>query len=177
MNEREHMHGDQEALVEHYKVLNAIKSEVKRAPIKKAGVRDVFDEQCKKYKESSNAVEFGKMRRNLFRIKQENFPKSPMNFHEIIKLFENEEIKSKFGMSRDNFEEKFYTATVIEDTFAYTLFVSPTICNGIRAMSPSEARNYIVDGTFKVIPVSKAYKQLLIIHIIHNNLVSIYICF
>ncbi|XP_037813343.1 uncharacterized protein LOC119604655 [Lucilia sericata] len=91
-----------------------------------------------------------------------------MTFSNIIEVFKNEEVVQKFAMSRYNSEEKFYTDTIITENFSYTLFVSPTISKTIQSMSStSEPRNYVMDATFNVVPTSKDFKQLLIIHFVH----------
>lgn len=143
--------------------------EVMSASLKRSSVRDIFDAQCKKFKETAREVEFGKMRRHLIHIKQEKYPKNPMNFSEIIEVYKNKEIESKFTMSRYEENEKFYIDTIVEEDFAYSLFVSPTISNAIKGRTNLEQRNYIIDGTFNIVPISKQYKQLLIIHIIHAD--------
>lgn len=167
-----HNHGAQSELFGKLKVINQIKNSVKKAPIKRSSVRDIFDHECKKFKEDSKTIEFGRMRRQLYNLKQEQFPKSPMTFSNIIDTFKNEEVIQQFAMSRYESDEKFYADTIIADNFAYSLFVSPTITKAIKSMSMSEPRNYILDGTFNVVPMSKEFKQLLIIHFVHNTHVS-----
>lgn len=168
-----HNHGSQIELIKKFEIMNNIKSEVKKAPLKRASVRDIFDEQCKKFKEGAQYVEYGSMRRQLFNIKQEDLPKCPMSFADIITIFQNENVYQQFGISRYEENDKpFYIDTVISQNFSYTLFASPTIINGIRSMSILEPRTFIVDGTFNIVPVSKNFKQLLTLHIVHAEHVS-----
>lgn len=116
-----HNHGPQGELFGKLEVINAIKCKVKKASIKRSSVRDIFDEQCKKFKEASNTIEYGRMRRQLFNIKKQKFPKSPMTFSKIIEVFKNEEVVQKFAMSRYDSEQKFYTDTIITENL-HTLF-------------------------------------------------------
>lgn len=167
-----HNHGPQGELVAKLKAINKIKAKVQKAPLKRSSVRDIFDQQCKKMKEASSTLEYGRMRRQLFNIKSQKFPKSPTTFVDILDVFKCEEVAKQFGMSRYESEKKLYADTIITDTFAYTLFVSPTISQAVQAMSLSEPRNYILDATFNVVPISKEFKELLIIHIVHDDHVS-----
>uniref|UniRef100_A0A0K8V589 MULE transposase domain-containing protein n=1 Tax=Bactrocera latifrons TaxID=174628 RepID=A0A0K8V589_BACLA len=90
-----------------------------------------------------------------------------MDFEEIIKVLGNEKVYKQFGILRfEKDESTFYIDTVITTNFSYSIFVSPTITNSLRSKNLSEPRTYIIDATFNVIPVSKQFKQLLIIHII-----------
>lgn len=169
----DHNHGPQGELLQQLKVINELKCEVQGAPMKRSSVRDIFDEKCKKLKGSSNTLEYGRMRRQLFNIKQQKFPKSPMTFADIINIFKNDEVVKHFAMSRYGSGDKFYADTIITESFSYTLFVSPTITRAIQSMSMSEPRNYVLDATFNVVPISKEFKQLLIIHFVHDIHVSV----
>ncbi|XP_067635073.1 uncharacterized protein [Eurosta solidaginis] len=108
------------------------------------------------------------MRRELFNIKHEKFPKMPTNFEHIKTMFTIEQMYKRFGVSRYKKEEsEFNTDAVINTNFSYSLFASPTIVNCLRSITNlSDSRTYIADATFSVVPSSKQFKQLLINHIV-----------
>lgn len=111
------------------------------------------------------------MQRQLRRIKTECMPKSPQTPHEFIEIFANNDHLTNFGMCESNVDQKFYTCTVTEgDAITYTLFFSPPIAELVKTVAADE-RHYMMDATFSVVP-SCGYKQLLIIHFIHDNHVS-----
>lgn len=167
-----HNHGSQIEIIKKLKIMNSVKCEVRKAPLKRSNVREIFDEQCKKFKDAAHTINYGNMRRQLFKIRQDKMPKNPNDVVDIIGNFKNEEILKEFGMSRYEKDKSFYLDSVITNDFSYTLFVSPTISKSIQSLSSSEPRNYIMDATFNVLPRSKTLKQLLIIHFIHADHVS-----
>lgn len=170
-NIKAHNHHSQEDFIKKLKLINEIKSNCENVSLKRSNVREVFDETCKKFK--NNNIQFGQMRRNLYKIKNKIFPKSPRTFPEIIEIFEKSDILKTFGFSRYEKTENFYKNTVIEEQYSYSIFLSPSICSIIDSMAEDQPRNYLIDGTFSITPYSNnQFKQLLIIHIAHNEHVS-----
>lgn len=128
-NNVQHNHGSQEALVQKLELVNNIKKNCQNISLKRSNIREVFNETCKKHKGDNTSVKFGQMRRHLYKIKNKNFPKAPTNFKEIKEILENEtEMIKTFAISRKEENEKFYKNTIIEQNYAYSIFLSPTIC-------------------------------------------------
>lgn len=170
----QHNHVIQTETINKMNLVNAIKAKCSNTmSLKRSTVREIYDDQCKKAKkETAQSLEFGKMRRQLINIRSEVYPKAPRNFADVIRIYQNINIQKNFAFSRFDNELPMYRNTIIEAEFGYSIFASPTICNDIMAMSGNEPRNYLIDGTFNVIPSSDTFKQLLIIHFAHAGHVS-----
>lgn len=65
----------------------------------------------------------------------------------------------------------FYKTTHECKSFAYALFASDNIINGIKLRIPKEHRNFLLDATFKICPYG-IFKQVLIVYIEHRGEVT-----
>lgn len=87
------------------------------------------------------------------------YPASPQTSGEIIKQFENENIKYRFG--------KYYKSTQEKDEFSFTIFYSKKMAKRMKC-STKDKREILIDATFKVVPKGP-YKQLLILYVAYKN--------
>lgn len=104
------------------------------------------------------------MRRTLMRHKNKKYPNIPKTFKEIkdeLNRLENAE----FGKTRDG--RNFYIATVIKKKYSYIVFASKNVIDFVEEYISPEERKYLMDGTFRVVPVM--FYQLLIISIEYAN--------
>lgn len=101
-------------------------------------------------------------------------PVSPVSCEEIIKAYENEDVKKNYGMTLQNGEDvdkleskPFFKYAHNGKSFSYVVFSSDNIIESIPRI-PVQRRKFLLDATFKVCPFGP-YNQLLIIHIEHLN--------
>lgn len=88
-------------------------------------------------------------------------------------MFANPEIMEEYGYTM-NKRERFYVGSVIRTVFAFHVFASFSTIKFIKKHIAPEKRNYLLDGTFKIVPSpSKLFSQLLLISIEYKNDVSI----
>lgn len=106
------------------------------------------------------------------RIKNETFAASPKSGEEIIAAFEKENIMSSFGYSNHENPKTLYKGTIMDgDNYVCTFLVSETIIDMIATNIDLERRRYMMDATFKIVPVG-IFKQLLIIYVEYLDCVS-----
>lgn len=167
--EYKHNHASAEQLINKFKMMSNVKNQCgDKLAYKRKGVREIFDDECIKERDLAGTVSFPKMKRQLYRIRNNGIPKSPYTPLEIKEMFENDAIFKEYAVSK-HVNKPFYRDTIIEDDFSYTILISPTIAD-IIAKKPN-GRRYLLDGTFKTVPCC-GYKQLLIIHYYYMERVS-----
>lgn len=129
-----------------------------------------FSLLVKRRKLGESQLTYEKLQRNLRRLRNNKYPKTPRCPQDIIEAFEKQEIMNDYGFNLRK-TKLFYLDTVNVKAKAYfTIFVSYEAVDLIKKYMP-ENRNYLLDGTFKVAPIGGFY-QLLIIHIQCNYDVS-----
>lgn len=109
---------------------------------------------------------FKTVERNARRYKN-RYPKMPKNATDIIKAFNDNEIVKKYAFNLRR-TKRFYIDTVVNGAGFFTIFASHQIISLIEKFIKPEERKYLVDGTFKIVPLN-SYYQLLIIHIEYKN--------
>lgn len=177
LNETVHDHENQAEFVKKLNISDAIKTECHKVNLKRSATREIFDRECVNNPEAAHLVQYGKMKRNLCRIKMETLPKNPTCPLDIKNMFNNLSILEKFGTSKSCFHQDapadtklFYRATIVENNFSYSIFMSPKISEAIKT-NPQIGRNFLMDATFGIVP-DCGYKQLLIVHVEYLNHVS-----
>lgn len=111
---------------------------------------------------------YKKMSRNLDRLKNDTFPKQPFTAQEIIRDFQHKEIMIRFGYNLSG-NDRFYINTVhIPDEYSFSIFASIQSIKLMGEVIATNKRNFLLDGTFKVVPRSEFY-QLLIISIEYKS--------
>jgi len=136
--------------------------------LKRKGVREIFDEERQNDVDAATLVHFPKIRRQLFNIRREGMPKNRKTPLETKLLFDDDDFIKEYGLSKLN-KMPFYRQTIMEDNFAYSIFLSPSISDII--LKSTGERHYSLDGTFDTVP-SCGYKQLLVVHFHLMNHVS-----
>lgn len=109
-------------------------------------------------------LRYSKMERNLRRIKNETFAASPTNGAEIIKVFSDEALIKLFGNTKHDEPELFYRGTLVHENYTCTFFFSEKIRQIIVENIPADRRKYLMDATFKIVPVG-CFRQILIIYV------------
>lgn len=113
---------------------------------------------------------FKKVERNARRYKITH-PPLPKEATGIVKAFSTKSIMDKYGLNLRK-TKKLYIDTVIRGTDFFTVFASHQVIELIEKFIPATDRRYLLDGTFKVVPIKKYY-QLLILHIEFQGDVSL----
>lgn len=131
-----------------------------------------------------------KCKRNLQKLAASKLPRSPVSAEEIYKAFENENVRSHYGMTIQNGDDNshglsskpfFKHAQKVshensKKDFEYCIFASENIIDGIKAHIPIDRRKFLIDATFKVCPYGP-FSQFLIIYVEHLEEVSSYYLF
>lgn len=108
--------------------------------------------------------------RQLKRIKNKSYPKSPENVESIRAKMLESEIGKDYGYTKDGLHN-LYIDSVINENYSFCLFASFKTIEVIKNEIEPDGRHYLMDGTFKVAP--KGFLQLLIISIEYKNDVCI----
>lgn len=88
-----------------------------------------------------------------------------MSGEEIIAAFENEGTMTSFGYSKHDNSTPLYKGTIMDGVkYICTFLASETIIDMIKENIEPERRKYMMDATFKIVPVG-VFKQLLIIYV------------
>lgn len=111
------------------------------------------------------------MERNARRYKNKGYPKLPKGATDLIKIFSDKEIAEKYGLNLRK-TKPFYIDTVVQGREFFTVFASHQIIKLVEQFIAPKDRTltltFMLDGTFKIVPIKKYY-QLLIIHIQYGN--------
>lgn len=111
--------------------------------------------------------------RQLYRLRDPVYPERPTTHEKVREMLNESENMERFGRTM-NMSGKFYVGSIVETLFAFHVWASVTTIDVIKKHITPDKRNYLLDGTFKVIPsTSKLFSQLLIISIEYKNDVSI----
>lgn len=114
-------------------------------------------------------LEYDKMKRQLFRMKNAKYPKIPKNISDIENALNDATIRKNFAHTY-NSDHELYAGTVQKKEYSFVVFVSRKVINSIEKSIPSSDRNYLIDGTFRIVP--RQFKQLLVISVEFRNDVS-----
>lgn len=104
------------------------------------------------------------MERNLRRIKNHSFPASPTSGDEIIEIFSSEDMINSFGKTKHESPTLFYKGTICNKSYTCTFFASDHIISLIGENIERNRRKYLMDATFKIVPVG-CFSQILIIYV------------
>lgn len=136
-------------------------------------IYDKFHFICyRRHKEAVNDIQFARMERNLYKLRQNVMPSSPQTPEEILNMFGTENIMNMYGKSLNG--EPFFVDTIIDKDYSYTIFKSDGICEFIKTL-PNSQKKYMLDGTFKSCPLGR-YNQLLISLIMRIIYLEYYEC-
>lgn len=110
------------------------------------------------------ALDFFKYERTLQLIRSASFPKNPVTCDEISNAFQNENIMNSIGRSQHVAKEAFFNGVVQSEEYSFCVFSSKNIMNMIEKHIDVNRRHYLLDATFKVVPVGP-FNQFLIFYI------------
>ncbi|XP_055307943.1 uncharacterized protein LOC129572060 [Sitodiplosis mosellana] len=117
----------------------------------------------------ASKIRYPKIERTLRRRKNEPHPKRPKEISDIINAYKKQVNMIEYGLNLRK-TKRLYINTVEHEQFSFTLFASLETVSLIENHIPPEKRNYSVDGTFDVTPMS-CFHQLLTIHIEYDTIV------
>lgn len=120
---------------------------------------------------------YSRVQRTLERLASPTFLKSPKTPLEVIEAFQIESIWANYGLSRHKKQPRpFFKACISEPEFAYCIFASEAIMQGINDNISAGQRRYLIDGTFKVVPLG-CFNQLIVIYIQYLEYQVIHFCY
>lgn len=111
-------------------------------------------------------LKFGKMKRELYRLRDKKYPKRPTSHSELQDSFKNPEVLNEYGRTLDD-SNKLYVGSIVEENYSFHSFASLATIDLIQEHIPPEQRKYLIDGTFSIVP--KMCYQLLIIAVEYKN--------
>lgn len=114
-------------------------------------------------------LDIEKMKRHLDRVKNAKHPMCPKTIGELKELFKKQDILESYGYNLKA-TERLYIDTIVDESFAFSLFASFSIMKFITEHIDPTSRNYLIDGTFSRTP--RLFYQILIISIEYKNDVS-----
>lgn len=118
----------------------------------------------------TSRLKYRKLKRQLSRRKGKSYPKRSKNHAHIRDILQDPKNFKAFGQTADEYD-KFYIGSVVKVQHAFHVFTSPSVINLIKNQMVNQPRNYLIDGTFRVVP--REFAQLLVISIEYANDVSL----
>lgn len=112
-------------------------------------------------------LQFKKIKRNLYRLRDKRYPKRPSTDEEIRNAFENDGIFAEYGKTLDKRRPLYAGSVVKKKQYAFHVFASYGIIDMVKEHIPPEQRKLLLDGTFRIVP--RQFRQLLIIAIEYKN--------
>lgn len=117
-------------------------------------------------------LKLSSIERQLFRLRDKEYPERPKTDEDITLAFHDPEILDDYGQTL-NKQHPFYVDSVVNEAYSFHIFASFATIDLIKEHIEPENRNYLLDGTFKIVP--RGLNQLLIISIEFKNDVCIYL--
>lgn len=96
--------------------------------------------------------------------KKEKYETSPQTCEEIKKAFENPATLKDLGTSLHKDHGLIFNHVHQEKEFSYCILSSPKSIQIMNEELEEQERFYLIDGTFSITPISKVFKQVLVIH-------------
>jgi hypothetical protein len=112
------------------------------------------------------------MERNLLRIQNRVFPRSPKTSNSIKIAFEDPQIMMNFGKTKHEDPRDFFKTVFDTPQFSYCIFASNAVIDLMEKTIPVSERSFLMDATFKICPLGQ-FNQLLIIAVEYANRVNI----
>lgn len=116
--------------------------------------------------EHESNLDYDKMKRQLLRIKNSNYPKIPNSIEQIRHAIESKDVWENFGFNSDK-SHQLYFGTVVRVRFSFIVFASMKVIQMIDSHIPVGRRKYLLDGTFQIVP--RIFYQLIVINIEYHN--------
>lgn len=119
----------------------------------------------------TSGLNYSSIKRTLQRVKNEQFPVSPQSGNEVIEAFSNESVNKSFAFTNHKPSTLLYKGTLVDNEYTSTFFASDLIMALIDEKVELKRRRYLMDATFKIVPVG-CFNQLLIIYLEYIDSVS-----
>lgn len=116
------------------------------------------------------SLDYHKIKRQLFRIKNQKYPPIPKTIKAMYEALEKPEVSKNFRLTLDK-NNDLYVGSVVEENHSFVVFASHRIIEISKEFIPLQSRKYLIDGTFKIVP--REFYQLLVISIEYKNDVSV----
>lgn len=108
---------------------------------------------------------YNTIRSSLCKRRNADVRTSPENVEGVAAAFRQECIMERYGYTYGSPRQAFYRGSVVEDAYAFTVFVSPSVVAHISSCPAGQ--QYHIDGTFAL--PHGAFKQLVVIHLAIQN--------
>lgn len=168
-----HNHASKETIQEELSVLNEIKLKCADLNLlineRKQSIRDIFYSVLSKY--PGTQIDFFKHERALQIIRSDALPKNPVEPNDIEHIFKRNDALELLGRTKEG--SLFYDGIIEGADFSACFFSSKKSIEIFEKNESFGKRNIMIDGTFDVVPVG-AFKQLLVIHAVYMEKVSIH---
>lgn len=162
----EHRHGTHSELQKQLEAENKIKMLCLSDRSSKS-TKEIYEEVLIDHQDLEKP--YVKMQRNLRLLRSKGLPPSPLNPAEIDIAFSRTDIMDKFGYTLHNTKkEKFFHGTFSNESFSFFVFASINTIKLIQQNTQPRNLTILMDGTFKVVPISN-FNQLLIIYAQYNT--------
>lgn len=98
-------------------------------------------------------LDYFKYERTLQLIRSASFPKNPLTCDEIVDAFKDKNIMDAIGRSQHVAKDVFYDGVVQTEHYSFCVFSSKYMIQMIENHIEVDRRHYLLDATFKVVPV------------------------
>lgn len=127
-------------------------------------------------KRGESQLKFKSVSRQLYRLRDKQYPKKPQTDEEIREYLKKPEPFEEYGKTFDKLHPLYIDSVIEKGKYAFHVFASISTIEMIKTEVPCGRRKYVMDGTFKIIPKQFNKKgQLLIISIEYKNDVSFFV--
>lgn len=109
-------------------------------------------------------IDFKQIAKTLSNWKKEKYETSPQDCDEIRKAFNNPATLKDLGTSLHKSHGLIFNHVHQEKEFSYCILSSPKSIQIMNEELEENERFYLVDGTFRITPMCKVFKQVLVIH-------------
>lgn len=116
------------------------------------------------------SLDYQKIKRQLFRIKNQKYPPIPKTIEAMHEALEKPEISQTFRLTLDK-DNNLYVGSVVKKNHSFIVFASHRIIEMTREFITPQSRKYLIDGTFRIAP--RSFYQLIVISIEYKNDVSV----
>lgn len=105
-----------------------------------------------------------KISKTLSNWRNEKYQTSPKTIEDIRKAFETPSTLNDLGTSLHRDHGLIYNHVHKENDFSYCVLSSPKAIELMNNEFEEDERFYLIDGTFRITPMCKIFKQVLIIY-------------
>lgn len=121
-------------------------------------------------------MKFSTVEKTLRTYRQKKYRTSPRTCAEIKESFQDPTILSDIGSSLHREHYRIYNHVQEEKDFSYCVLSSSKSIELIMKNTEVNERVFLIDGTFRITPMSNVFKQVVIIHAQFGVKVKISFC-